>query len=163
MVPPPPKKKLGRVTLNYIDIFFLASYQLLLVSADNGCAKRTANQLMQPPSYLFTPISLCKVAPSPKKYCGKRDFFFEGRGCCTQARAHSTWLPPAQCNEEQCSLTNARIHKKATSISSLATFVMRIIVPVIPSVFGDKWVQLSDRKERITRSWLSHLVITGAT
>ena len=136
--PPPPKKKSGSSHLKLHRHFFLASYQLLLVSADNGCAKRTANQLMQPPSYLFTPISLCKVAPSPKKYCGERVFFFEGRGCCTQARAHSTWLPPAQCNEEQCSLTNARIHKKATSISSLATFVMRIIVPVIPSVFGDK-------------------------
>ena len=30
------------------------------------------------------------------------------------------------------------------SISSLATSVMRVIVPVIPSIFGDQRVQLSD-------------------
>ena len=30
------------------------------------------------------------------------------------------------------------------SISSLATSVMRVIVPVIPSTFGDQRVQLSD-------------------
>ena len=43
------------------------------------------------------------------------------------------------------------------SISSLATFVMRVMVPVIPSIFGDQRVnvQLSDWKKRITRSLLT--------
>jgi len=91
--------------------FFLVSYQLLLVSADNGCSKRDESHLMQPPSSLFTPTSLCTVAPSPKKILGREIFvFLRGGGGCTQARANWTWLLPSQCNEEQCPLTYARIH-----------------------------------------------------
>ena len=40
--------------------FFLVSYQLLLVSADNGFSKGNESRLMQPPfSFFFGPTSLC--------------------------------------------------------------------------------------------------------
>ena len=125
--------------------FFLASYQLLLVSADNGCSKRNANQLMQPPSSLVTPTSLCKVAPSHKKYCGERGIFFlEGRGAVHRLGSTRHGFPLLSVTKNNVLWRMQGYIKKATSISSLATFVMRIIVPVIPSVFRDKWVQLSD-------------------
>ena len=61
--------------------FFLVSYQLLLVSADNGFSNRNESQLMQPLfSFFFGPTSLCTDDPSRKKNRGEREIFFEGGG-----------------------------------------------------------------------------------
>ena len=84
--------------------FFLVSYQLPLVSADNGFSKRNESQLMQPLfSFFFGPTSLCTDATSPKKLGRERDFFWGGRGAVAVHR-----LRPTQCNGEQCPLPNAR-------------------------------------------------------
>ena len=94
--------------------FFLVSYQLQLVSADNGFSKGNESQLMQPPfSFFFGPTSLCTVATSPQKNQVEREIFFEGGGGgggCTQAMAYWKWLLSTQCNGEQCPLSNARPH-----------------------------------------------------
>ena len=94
--------------------FFLVSYQLLLVSADNGFSKRNESQLMQPLfSFFFGPTSLRTDATSRKKNRRERERFFlrgAGGGGCTQATAYWKWLPPTQCNGEQCPLPNARPH-----------------------------------------------------
>ena len=61
--------------------FFLVSYQLLLVSADNGFSKRNESQLMQPLfSFFFGPTSLCTDDTSRKKNRREREIFFEGGG-----------------------------------------------------------------------------------
>ena len=71
--------------------FFLVSYQLQLVSADNGFSKGNESQLMQPPfSFFFGPTSLCTVATSPQKNQVEREIFFEGGGGGAAA-VHRLW------------------------------------------------------------------------
>ena len=72
--------------------FFLVSYQLLLVSADNGFSKRNESQLMQPLfSFFFGPTSLCTDDTSRKKNRGEREIFFEGgRGAAAVHRLQPT-------------------------------------------------------------------------
>ena len=82
--------------------FFLVSYQLLLVSADDGFSKRNRKVIWwSHPSPSFLGLLACVQTPLPaKKNRGERERFFlrgVGGGGCTQAWAYWKWLLPTRC------------------------------------------------------------------